>query len=207
MVEYLKDSLLNKPWNYLDYHHVREGSWKNLDTWVYGYRATQPDRNIWDMIEFNPITPKTIERLHGDNWKVHMYESKEKSGYCLREKKELGLSEIMKGYMRDIVLFHEITHACYGDELSDDENLNRRDALANGVIADWLARMLRSDYTLLRTVIYTFGLTPYIYDKVSHFAFEKNPPDLRKQYSFPWGKGKRYTSLRVLMGFEGKIKK
>ncbi len=187
MIENFKGSLMETPWDKYGATKVIQGSWKELDAWVYGYCATNPGRYIWRLIKSDPLNSQAIQKLAKDGWKVFLTNMSPGSGSCSEKNKKIEISAQAEGYARDEPLFHELVHAQYSGELSDGLGYRGYDGDENTAITEWLARIYRSDHKLLRTAIEVFNLTPYIYDKPSYLAFAENPIDFKKQYILPWG--------------------
>jgi hypothetical protein len=150
--------------------------------------VAHPERHIWRELKNNPLDQKAIIKLARDGWKINLVRGD--MGKCSNKSKEIEIPGSFNGYVRDATLFHEIVHAWYGKE-TDDSLFQSMTLMGQGrenyAITDWLARLLRADYKLLRTAINTFDLVPYVYDKPSYLAFAENPIDFNKQYMLPWG--------------------
>lgn len=193
-------SLMETPWNKNDATKVVQGSWKELDKWVYGYRAAHQERHIWWLMEHDPLNSQAIQKLVSGGWKLILADMKPGSGRCSEKEKIIRISAKAVGYQRDEPLFHEMIHAHYGKALDDNNLTNVVSWNEDLAIIEWLARIYRSDYRLLKSAIETFDLTPFVYDKPSYFAFENNPINLRKQYILPWGIDTKIRYTSVLMG-------
>jgi hypothetical protein len=199
VTENLKGSLLEKPWNQHDARDAVSGPWKGLDAWVYGYRAVHQERYIWQLMENNPLNSQAVQKLASDGWKVLLTDMEPGSGRCSDKEKIMRISANAVGYQRDESLFHEMVHAHYGKALDDNRFTNRFSYEEDLAIIEWLARIYRSDYRLLKTSIGVFNLTPQIYDKPSYLAFAENPIDFKKQYILPWGIKTKIRFSSILM--------
>lgn len=145
--------------------------------------------SIWRSIENNPITPKSIDQLISEGWKLTTVPLSYSKAFCLPPPdKKIVISTDLEGYQRDKALSHEVCHACYLYEL--DDSLRARNlgmffgflfGQENQIITEWLGRQLRADPKLLRHVVLAFGLEPQIYDKSSFEAF--HPFDSNKESS------------------------
>lgn len=182
-------------WKLEDRRKVNNGTWKELNLWVYGYRIHNPDHPAWSVINKNPITEETIKKLFSEGWEVGCKNLP--GGFCDGSSKQIILNEHMVGYERDAVLFHELVHAHYPREL-DDSPISRIEH-ENRAITEWLARKLRAEFLLLRCAIQTFDIPYYIYDKVSYYAFNEDVLDLKKQFVFPFGKERKKVLTSVFM--------
>ena len=169
-------------------------TWDELVEKLDNIREKYPHRQIWQVIENDPITLDTIDFLIKQGWWI---EDDYVEFACSHPNRRISLEKGVNGYERDKSLFHEIVHACYGDELSD--TLFATFEHDNRMIADWLGRQLRADPALLRYTIHIFNLKSSIYDLISYQAFSINPVDLEKQLVFPFAQSYYETLKRVRM--------
>ena len=80
-------SLMETPWNKNDATKVVQGSWKELDKWVYGYRAAHQERHIWWLMEHDPLNSQAIQKLVSGGWKLILADMKPGSGRCSEKEK------------------------------------------------------------------------------------------------------------------------
>ncbi len=168
----------------------------------YGKIEVKP---IWEEIQKRPITIESIDKLIEFGLQIKLINSQPGNiSHAMYLCNIIYLSSNLNGYERDKALFHEIVHAWYstdpngwhedeggwefrGTVLEDGCCSNFPEDYPDTLIAEELARKLRTNPELLRHTILDFGLQPKIYDKISYQAFGA-VSDLDKQLAFPFVK-------------------
>jgi len=135
------------------------------------------------LLKEKPITAQSIEGLARDGWKVIPEAFAWSSGAADAIAKKIWVSE-PTAYQRDKTLFHEIAHACYGEEIADSMTFipERQIRQENNAIAEWIGRQSRSQPRLLRHTLLAFDLKPEVYDWASYLAFEEYAQNPREYF-------------------------
>ena len=193
-------------------------NWQKLDMFVLEFKD-KPNRHpaFFEAMDKKPFTRESIDKIISEGICVRAIDMFLNGALVTDEgKKIIAIRQDLEGYERDKTLFHELIHACYGDytfdnSLHDDtiyiassimEYLLKDKALSqeniyfieNALITEWYARQLRTQPTLLRYAIQSFGLEEYIYDRASAQAFHPAFNDPR-QSLFSFGK-EHYEDVR-----------
>ena len=158
---------------------IAEASFAELDRYVRQEKYRGYVDQIWPLIDANPITPHSIDRLITEGWIAEMDDAKiGRGGKCDHEKKLITLfgSDAQyerKPYSRDMTLIHELAHAHYPSLNSQMTPTGERvitDKIGEAM-TEWIARQIRTEPEVLRAAVLWFDLEPYVYDRASYIAF------------------------------------
>jgi len=122
------------------------------------------------------LTTEAIDELAANGWSIDFITNYVLVGGISKEDRKIKIRQNLVPYERDITLFHELAHIFFGDDL------NRHSDDTEELVAEYFGRKWRSDPTLLRHTLQTFGLQPVVYDYISQIAFPEEPGQL----CFPW---------------------
>jgi len=164
--------------------NVITATWKELDAYV---DSLLPFDRPLELLAEKPFTTKEIDELLASGclvrFSAHLWEGQ---GLTFKTKKNnLELRYILLNYLsspydRDKILFHECAHIKYNICFDiKDKNIEAK--------VEWIGRQWRADPTLLKHLIHSFELKPYIYDKASYQAFASSSPE-GNQLLFPFEK-------------------
>jgi len=158
------------------------------------------EKNKWfidemkPLINTNPITPLSIDRLITEGWIVEMYYSQSGiTGTCNQETKTITLfgstnKYKRKPYSRDMTLMHEIVHAhypCLNSQITSTGERFKTNKLGEPM-TELIARQIRTDSEILRASVLWFDLKPYVYDRASYIAFVLMNPPGQKLFPFTY---------------------
>jgi hypothetical protein len=153
---------------------------QKLSDFISSIRNLFPSRYVFEELESNPLTSKSIEKLANKGWKVYFDERF--TGLCCPFTKSIRLRNY-KPYFRDRILCHELVHAHYGKIISDGfEARTTEESRNNNAIAEWYARQVRANNYSLASIWKNFGISPRVYDLPSLLA---TPQLIRPQLLFP----------------------
>ena len=185
-------SVLNPPEKMI--FDAEKRTYQELNARVSYIKQEYPNRKIWSLISYSPITAKSISQLIKRGWilKLNKIESA-----CDLKNLWIWLNSELSPYPRDKNLFHEIIHAIYGEEVGD--SIGSLFAHDNRTIVEWLVRQSRARPELLKHAINSFNLQGYIYDQASYLAFHSNPVDLGSQRVFSFAKDNHNLLNKILM--------
>lgn len=153
-------------------------SWESLNAHVLGEisRGDYFVKKIFASVDRKPFQPDSLDQLQREGWKIHLEQLGFGNGMTINQRREIKLEESLSHGDRDLVIFHELMHAWYGQCLDDSVMALSSTLIAvNSTVAEWLGRKYRADPLLLRKAVLSFGLVPNIYDKASYLAFYFKP--------------------------------
>ena len=160
--------------------------WSMIEEAIKECRKDDPYWKIWKLSIDKPLSIDSINYLVKEGWKVGESWFPPSSHCTPGDHKYIGLNLDIDYYLRDRMFFHELCHAWYGDELDSSPSSSLHYSRKNKVnlLTEWLARQGRANPDLLRHAIFSFGLEPKVYDRISYIAFKGPIEDLEKQLSF-----------------------
>lgn len=152
---------------------------KKMESSHYLYNSTF--KGMWKIVKENPFTEEVLDILLEEGWSVVIEDIKRnqchyKSKLVKLRSKLIDHSESYDSYLRDIILMHELNHSWYhrfsyyGEPCLHDAMVSRHD-YEGMLINEYLSRVNRADYRILRKAVRGFGLKPQIYDASSKLAF------------------------------------
>jgi hypothetical protein len=158
------------------------------------------EKNKWfidemkPLIEANPVTPHSIDRLITEGWVVEKDEKKLfRRGQCCFDDKRITLygdtkEYRRKPYSRDVTLMHEVVHAHYprlNSQKTPTGEIFETDEIGEP-LTEWMARQLRAEPDVLRASVLWFDLEPHVYDRASYIAFVMMNPPGQKLFPFTY---------------------
>lgn len=160
-------------------------SWKELSAYIASERGNSYPSilPLLTRIKEKPFTCASLDQLLKEEWGLRL-EACANDGYCIHYKKQIILDRNLSLHQRDFTLFHELVHAWYGPDFSENswDNPCQSPTQKNAVV-EYTARQLRADPNLLRKAVLGFKLTPFIYDRSSYLAFHRRQEN---QLEFPF---------------------
>ncbi|MBW2986152.1 hypothetical protein KY333_02165 [Candidatus Woesearchaeota archaeon] len=174
--------------------NITEASFAELEAYLSLERNRWFIDDMWPLIEANPITPHSIDRLITDGWAVEKDEKKLfRRGQCDFDTKLITLygnteEYRRKPYSRDVTLMHEVVHAHY-PRLNSQTTTTGEKFITSKIgetMTEWIARQIRTVPEVLRASVLWFDLKPYVYDRASYVAFVAMNPPGQKLFPFTY---------------------